>query len=83
MILDYCKNGLPIQYDSGTNEIIYKTHRVLFNNLKLAYESNRDRINLGNELTMFRRSYMVSFGCLELSHHQCKSIIDKVCKKSS
>jgi hypothetical protein len=80
-LLDHCKNGLPIMYDDRTNEMVYKDNRFLFDNLKVAYESGMDRIRLSSNMMMIIRNDMVSFGCLELSHQQCKSIIRTVCNK--
>lgn len=83
MILDFCKDGLPIVYDSKTNEIVYKDNRVNFSHLKMAYESGRDRVKLTDKLYMKISFDGISFGCLRLSNQQCKSIIRTVCNKSN
>jgi len=78
MVLDYCKNGLPIVYDKPTNRVIYKDNKVDFSLLKRAYDSQMDRVELGNNLRMRKCDYFINFGCLRLTHEQCQSIIKKV-----
>jgi hypothetical protein len=82
-LLDFCKNGLPIMYDEVSKEIVYKEHRFLFTHLKQAYESGMDRYRIADNLTMIIYNETVCFGCLKLTHQQCKSIIRTVCNKLS
>lgn len=82
-LLDYCRNGLPIMYDESTKEMVYKDSRFLFHDLKTAYESGMDRYRIADNLTMIIYNEIVCFGCLKLSHQQCKSIIKTVCNKLS
>jgi hypothetical protein len=78
IVLDFSKEGLPIYYDETTKEIVFKNNRVLYSHVKEAYKSSYDRVDLGKDLKMIRTDFGISFGCLELSHQQCKTIIKKL-----
>jgi len=81
MILDYCKNGLPIELDLITKEVIYKKHRVLLKHIKMAFESDRDKVELTDTLSFFKSHGLVEFGCLTLTETEFKKLLIKAQKE--
>jgi len=81
MILQYCREGLPIELDLITKEFIYKKHRVLVNHIKKAFESGRDKVELTDTLSFFKSQGLVEFGCLTLTETEFKQILLKAQKE--
>lgn len=81
MLLDYSKEGLPIELDLTTKEVIYKKHKVLFDDIKLAYESGRDKVQLTETLSFFRSHNLIEFGCLTLTETEFKKLLLKAQKQ--
>lgn len=70
MILSYSKEGLPIELDVSTAEIIYKENRVLFSLIKHAVDSGCDTCDITANLKFQAINGFVTFGCLELTNNQ-------------
>ena len=75
MILDYSKEGLPIELDESTGEIKYKETKVSFSIIKNAIESGVDRVQLTHNLDLTINNGWVTFGCLTLTETKVKQLI--------
>jgi hypothetical protein len=82
MILDYSKEGLPIEFDESTAELVYKENRVPFSSFKAAVESGFDRYPLTENLDYEVSGGFVTFGCLEITKNQFNQFYKKVWKLS-
>jgi hypothetical protein len=82
MVLDYSKEGLPIEYDEETSELIYKDNRVPFSLIKLAVESNCNRYPLTENLDFEMSGGFVTFGCLEITKEKFNQYYKQVWKLS-
>ena len=82
MILDYSQEGLPIEYDEETTELIYKDNRVPFALIKLAVESGYNTYPLTDNLEYETSGGFVTFGCLELTKNQFNNYYKQVWKLS-
>lgn len=78
MILDYCKDGLPIELLESTGEIKYKDTKVSFIVLKDAIESGIDKHQITEKLDLTITDGWVTFGCLTLT----KTLTNKLIKLS-
>ena len=67
MIIDYSQEGLPIEFDEASAEIVYKDNRVSLYLIKSALESGMDRYQLTDTLEYTNIGGFVTFGCLTLS----------------
>jgi len=81
MILDYSSEGLPIEFDEVTSEIIYKGTKVPFFIIKEAVESGLDRVQLTENLDLTIKNNFVTFGCLTLSETKVKQLIKLLWKQ--
>lgn len=79
--IDFCKNGLPINLDLATEEIIYKDNRVLVSDCISAYNSGRDKVKLSETLSFHRFTGVVEFGCLSMSEEKFNQLKRVVCHK--
>jgi len=75
MILDYCKEGLPIELDESTGEIKYKDTIVSLYVIKDALESGMDRIQVTPKLEIIITDGWVTFGCLTLTKQKVNQLI--------
>jgi hypothetical protein len=88
MILAHSAEGLPIELDEATSEVIYKDTRVSFYVIKDAFESGMDRVQLTEKLDLTIKNNFVTFGCLTLTENQVKHLIKlswkqlKTCKQA-
>lgn len=80
MILDYSKEGLPIEFDESSAELIYKENRVKFSLIKSALESGCDRYQLTENLDYEATEGFVTFGCLTLTKEKFNTLFKKVWK---
>jgi hypothetical protein len=78
MILAYSDEGLPIELDESTSEIIYKDTKVSFYVIKDAVESGIDRTQLSEKLDLTITDGFVTIGCLTLT----KTLTNKLIKLS-
>lgn len=81
MILAHSKEGLPIELDEVTSEIIYKDTKVSFYVIKEAFESGMDRVQLTDKLELTIKNNFVTFGCLTLEENNVKHLIKLVWKQ--
>lgn len=78
--LDYCDKGIPIFYDEEEENVIYKDNSVPYKDLKAAYDSGYDSIQLKPDLFFRKYSGIYEFGCLHLSEIKVQQLIKKVCQ---
>jgi hypothetical protein len=82
MILDYSQEGLPIEYDESSAELIYKENRVPFSLIKSAVESGCNVFPLTEKLEYEVSGGFVTFGCLEITKEQFNKYYKQVWKLS-
>lgn len=82
MILDYCRKGLPIEYDEASSELVYKDNRVPFSLIQKAKESGCDRYPLTDDLEYEIKGGFITFGCLELTKEKFNQLFTHVWKLS-
>jgi hypothetical protein len=80
MILDYSQEGLPIEFDETSAELIYKENRVSFYLIKSAMESGCNRFPLTENLDYETSGGFVTFGCLTLTKNQFNQLFTQVWK---
>ncbi len=82
MLLDYSKEGLPIEYDEASSELVYKDNRVPFSLIQKAKESGYNRYSLTDNLEYEVSGGFVTFGCLELTKEKFNQLFTHVWKLS-
>lgn len=82
MILDYSQEGLPMEYDEVTDELIYKDTKISFQLLKKAVDSGLNSYPLTKNLDYITTSGFVTFGCLELTKIKFNQLYKQVWKLS-
>ena len=81
MIVDYSQEGLPIEFDENSAEIIYKDNRVSLYLIKSALESGMDRVQLTEDLEYTESGGFINFGCLTLSKEKTQILFRKLWKQ--
>lgn len=76
--LTHCREGLPIEYDEENDSLIYKDNHIPYTDLKEAYDSGYDRVQLTEKLTYRYVSGLCIYGCLELQEIEVKKLINKI-----
>lgn len=75
MVLATSNEGLPIELDEATSIISYKGTKVPFYDIKEAFESGMDKVQLTETLEYTIKNNFVTFGCLTLTENQVKQLI--------
>lgn len=81
MILDYSSEGLPIEIDEASAEVIYKDNRVPLSLIKSALESGCNRYQLTENLEYETKGGYVTFGCLELTKEKFNQLFKTAWKQ--
>jgi len=81
MIVGYSQEGLPIEFDENSAEIIYKDNRVSLYLIKSALESGMDRVQLTEDLEYTESGGFINFGCLTLSKEKTQILFKTVWKQ--
>jgi hypothetical protein len=82
MLVGYSQEGLPIEYDADSVEVIYKDNRVSLFKIKSALESGCDEYQLTKNLTYSKGMGFTNFGCLTLSNVETQNLFNKLWKLS-
>lgn len=77
-VLTHCREGLPIEYDEENDNLVYKENHISYKDLKEAYDSGYDRVQLTEKLTYRYVSGLCIYGCLELQEENVKKIIKTI-----
>ena len=81
MIVDYSQEGLPIEFDETSAEVIYKDNRVSLFMIKSALESGLDTYQLTDKLEYSVSGGFINFGCLTLSQEKTQILFRKLWKQ--
>lgn len=81
MIVGYSQEGLPINFDEASAEIIYKDTRVSIYLIKSALESGLDKYQLTDNLDYSVNGGFVNFGCLTLPRDKTNTLFKTVWKR--
>lgn len=78
--IDQCRDGLPIFLDKEKKEIVYKDNHVSCQDIRDAYESGFDRVQLGPDLYFRNYNGICEFGCLVMQEERVQQLIKIVWK---
>jgi len=81
MIIGYSLEGLPIEFDEASAEIVYKDNRVSFFLVQSAIESGLDEVQLTENLTYTVSGGFVNFGCLTLTKEKTNILFKQLWKQ--
>ncbi len=76
--IHHCKDGIPILYNSNTNEVVYKGNKIQVEELLKAYNSGCDKVQLKDNLFFIKMNGFIEFGCLTISETIFKQLKLKI-----
>ena len=81
MLVGYSQEGLPINFDEASAEIIYKDTRVSIFKIKSALDSGLDTYKLADNLEYSISGGFTNFGCLTLSTEKTNLLFKSLWKQ--